>query len=216
MSQRIGIYGGTFDPVHLGHIHAAMTVYNSLSLDKLSLVPAHITVHRDQPHATSEQRLAMLNLACEGKSGLTIDTQEIKREQPSYSLHTVTDYRDRYPEACLFFVLGTDALAQFHTWYRWQEILDKVNLIVLARPGHPLQMDTTVEDHFKARFITDLAEFRLSQQGLVFVVNDAMLPISATGIRQRLQEGKEMKHYLAPKVYQYIQQHQLYAKDLLE
>jgi nicotinate-nucleotide adenylyltransferase len=216
MKQRIGVFGGTFDPVHRGHIHASRKIVAELELEQLNLVPAYQPVHRDSPAASSAQRLEMLNLAIQNEAGLAVDAREINREGPSYSLLTLLEYRELYPDACLYFILGSDAVSQFDSWYRWQEFLDVVNLVILPRPGFELVLPGMVEKIFRSKWQEDITQFKHSQAGQVYLSKEAMLTQSATDIRKILANTRSAHEMLSKSVHEYILEHKLYSKDLIE
>lgn len=210
VTLKIGIFGGTFDPIHLGHVHAAKTVQSELGLDQMNLVPSFIPVHRDKPQATSEQRLAMIEMAVEGQLQCFVDNREIERQGDSYSLLTVKEYREQYPEANLYFILGSDAMCQFNTWYHWQEILDYVNLIVLKRPGHELVLNEELTLFFSDKTADTASDISHSSHGLMYISSEAMMLFSATEVRTALSEGQVVGNMLSENVVSYIQNHQLY------
>ena len=215
MTKRVGIFGGTFDPVHLGHIHAARAVAHEFSLDHIYLVPAHQPVHRDNPGATSEQRMQMINLAIADDESLLVDGRELQRGGPSYSLLTVQEYREEYPADQLFFLLGTDAFNGLTSWYHWQEIFDFVNFIVMGRPDIQLATDVEAASFLNHR-LSDRPVSSDQVAGHIFISKKAMLTNSATEVRQAIAANLPLSGLLNKKVASFIKEHNIYRKDLLK
>jgi len=135
--QSIGILGGSFDPVHKGHIGIAKAAIKQLKLDQLRFLPCHIPPHKTQLKSTSAQRIAMLELAIGRKPYMHIDTREMRRTEPSYTLKTLQSFRQEFGSACqLNFIMGWDSWQSFHTWYHWQSFLPLANLVIINRPGY--------------------------------------------------------------------------------
>lgn len=140
----IGVFGGSFDPVHYGHLHNARAIKQELGLDKLLLVPCKTPVHKQGLHFSTEQRLHMLALAVQTFSDLSIDTQEISRQAPSYTIDTLKQIKQKYPQKKIFFIMGSDSFISLHTWKDYQQLSQYAQLVVLPRKGDKVQSDTTV------------------------------------------------------------------------
>jgi len=216
VAQRIGILGGTFDPVHLGHLHAAKNMLHEMKLDKLFLMPSFLPVHRDVPAVSSEQRLAMLSLASKEERKITVDGRELARKGPSFSIFSVEELRAENPDANLYFILGSDAMSQFHSWHRWQEFLDYVNLVVLPRPKSCLTLAQEVSDYFAVKETKDIAEILARKSGSYYQSTKQMLDISATEVRQALVKDESVEDLLDKNVIAYIREHELYRQDLIQ
>ena len=135
MTRRIGLLGGTFNPVHNGHLRSAVEVRERLALDELRLVPSARPPHRAAPEVTAEQRLAMVQLALAGSDELQVDARELQRSSPSWTVDTLASLRAELgPQAVVFFILGWDAFCGLPGWHRWQELLELAHLVVLQRP----------------------------------------------------------------------------------
>lgn len=137
-TMRIGILGGTFDPIHLGHIQPAKQVIKKYKLDKLLIIPAHKPPHKASTNATTEQRVKMVELVCDQENSFILDTREIERSTLSYTVDTIKELKIDYPTSQLFFIMGMDSLLNFTQWYMWESILQSCNLIVNTRPGYEL------------------------------------------------------------------------------
>src|SRR3990167_8466433 len=131
----IGIYGGSFDPIHNGHLRAALETCEQLQLQKILFIPCYHHAFNKCLHASSEQRLAMLQLAIQGNSLFTVDDREINQPSTSYTIDTLISLHKEYPKQKFALIIGTDAFLQFHQWHRWREILHYANIIILHRPG---------------------------------------------------------------------------------
>lgn len=203
----IGLYGGTFDPVHVGHLHAASTVKRALDLTEVRLVLAARPGHRGAPAGEAAHRWQMLCLACAEQSGLVADDMELKRPGHSYTIDTVTAIRRQESDAVPCWILGQDAFATLPIWHRWQELLDVCNLVVIERPGdvraEPPAVRQLCADH-------EVREFEPARIGQIYRLRAAMLEVSATQIRRKIAAGESVEDLLAPPVYTYIRQHSLY------
>lgn len=136
--RRIGVLGGTFDPVHVGHLRPAYDVCSALALDEVRLVPCHQTPHRPQPARPSALRAEMVELAVADMPGFVVDQREMQHDAPSYTYDTLRSMREEDPGASLYFMLGVDSLNGFDGWYRWQDIPTLAHLVLMRRPGYEL------------------------------------------------------------------------------
>jgi nicotinate-nucleotide adenylyltransferase len=193
--KRIGLLGGSFDPVHVAHIALAQTALQALGLAEVQLIPAANPWQRAALHATGRQRLDMLELAIAGHAGLAVNPIEIERGGATYTLDTL---RALPGGARYVWLLGADQLANFCTWRNWQDIASLVDLAVATRPGTPLAAPPELARH--------LGALGRELQELPF----APMPVSASDIRQRLARGASTEGLLAPPVAAYIAAHHLY------
>ncbi len=206
MSTALGILGGTFDPVHHGHLRLAIEVLERLGLDEVRLLPTATTNLRDTPTASPAQRLAMLESAL--VPGLVADDREIRRGGRSYTIDTLIEMRQELPQASFYFVLGADAWNALPRWHRWQELLDYANLVIATRPGVTL---ADIPELAAARCET-LAEFRAARAGRVLVLPIPRLPISSTDIRARLHAGHRVDYFTPAAVVALIDREGLYRE----
>lgn len=149
--MRIGLMGGTFDPVHYGHLKPAAEVKARLELDKLWLLPNHIPPHKAKATASSEQRLAMLKLACDEFPDMDICDIELKRNSPSYSVATLEALQQAFPGAEFQFIMGTDSLLSLPSWHQWQRLFSLCNLVVCRRPDWHLPKDAEIQTELAQR-----------------------------------------------------------------
>ncbi len=205
------VYGGTFDPVHSGHLKVARQLLSLFEGSQISLVPCRHPVHRAQPTATAEDRMQMLQLAIARESSIAIDTCELERDGPSYAVDTLRHYRDRLGESApLGFVMGMDSWQTLPTWHHWRQLRDYAHLIIVSRPGYPHTMKGELQD-FAAGRITDKAEDLLTTAaGCIYFAELQESDVSATQLRQALGEGKTTAGLLPSGVAEYINTHQLY------
>ncbi len=204
MSQAIGILGGTFDPVHHGHLRLAVEVRERLGLSEVRLLPTALTNLRDAASASPAQRLAMLEAAlC---PGLRADDREIRRGGRSYTIDTLIALRAEYPAASLCFVLGADAWNALPRWHRWTELLDYAHLVIATRPG----AEPDEIPQLAAAQTEDPAALHASPAGRVLVLPIPRLPISSTDLRARLREGKGIDYFTPPAVVEFIAREGLY------
>ena len=205
------IFGGTFDPVHNGHLRMATEVAELLACDQVKLIPAGIPPHKAADQVAAHHRLAMLKLAVEGDDKLTVDDCELTRQGPSYSIDTVINMRATLgADTALSLCMGIDVFNQLHTWHRWQELTDYVNVIVMTRPGFNLPKDGKVFDWWHKRIAHDVGELFAAKKGRVMSVELTPLDISSSVLRRCIGEKKSVR-YLVPKAVQkHIEQHQLY------
>ncbi|WP_461517017.1 nicotinate-nucleotide adenylyltransferase [Porticoccus sp.] len=207
----IGLFGGTFDPVHIGHLRTALELKNALHLAEMRLVPSAHPPHRAQPEASAEHRLAMLTCGVDAEPGLIVDERELRREGPSYTLDTLAEIRAEIgPYAPLCLCIGMDSLVNLNQWHRWQELVDYAHIVAAARPGWHLPKSGEVLEFVHRHRAHDVAELKATPTGKVLIVEMTLLPISATGIRQALQRGESIRYLVPDGVIDYINQNQLY------
>lgn len=209
----IGVFGGTFDPVHFGHLRSALELLEQLSLQHILLIPSAVPPHRDVPYATAEQRLAMLRLAVEGQPGLLVDEREIRRTGSSYMIDTLDSLRAELGETPLCLILGVDAFLGLPGWHKWQKLLELAHIVVAHRPGWQLdksRMPQILQQAVQGRWVTDGQALCSKPAGSVLLQGVTQLDISATEIRERIAEGKSANYLLPAQVWQYIQKQDLY------
>jgi nicotinate-nucleotide adenylyltransferase len=209
----IGILGGTFDPIHFGHLRPALDMQQALGFEELRLLPCRQPPHRDQPHAAPEQRLTMLQLATLGEAGLSIDERELHRDGPSYMVDTLLSLRAELgDDSCLALLIGMDALHGLDRWQRWRELVDLCHLVVATRPGWSAPQQGAVADLVRERQVADAALLRALPAGKLMFCPVTALDISASRIRALVADGKSARYLLPDAVLEYIQMTGLYQK----
>jgi len=194
----IGIFGGTFDPVHLGHLRTALDVFEALGLEELRFVPLGQAVHREPPRFSAELRLEMLEAAVADQPGFVVDRREIDSTEPSWTVTTLASLRAELgDEVPLCLLLGRDAFAAFHTWREPERILGMAHLVVMERPGETLYLETPLEALVEGRITAMREELVRAQAGRILFQPVTQLDISATDIRARLEAGRSVR-WLVP------------------
>ena len=201
----IAFLGGTFDPVHNGHLHAARVASRVLSCPVRLVLSAH-PPHRPQPAASPRRRWALLERACAAEANLDADDRELQRGGPSYTVDTLEALRSRHGDDPLAWIIGTDAFNEIQTWRRWRKVLDFGHLLVLPRPG--AQLDGPALKFYHEHRCRDLER---RPAGGLRLLDEAMLPVSASAVRALIANGEDASHLLPDGVYAYIRQHGLYA-----
>ncbi|WP_380184419.1 nicotinate-nucleotide adenylyltransferase [Kalamiella sp. sgz302252] len=215
MSEQVklqALFGGTFDPVHYGHLRPAEALAAHLGLQKITLLPNNVPPHRPQPEASPAERVKMLALAIAGNPLFDIDQRELRRQTPSWTIDTLIELRkERGAKQPLGFIIGQDSLLTLHKWHRWQELLDYCHLLVCKRPGYAEQMETPEQQSWLDRHQTKVIS-HLHQQpaGLVYLADTLLLPVSATAIRERRHAGLSCEGMLPDEVIKWMDKQQLY------
>ena len=214
----VAILGGTFDPVHYGHLRLASEVRDALGLPEVRLVPAGDPPHRGAPEVSAADRVAMLELALPEFPGLTVDTREIRRQGKSYTVLTLEELRSERPRAPLLLLLGADAFRGLATWHQWQRLFDLAHLVVAPRPGTVPAADLppALEGEWRQRHTEDPSALRSRLAGSIYVQSISAQPISSTTIRAALARepdgGPALAGLLPAAVLAYIRSKHLYRK----
>lgn len=211
MAKRIGILGGTFDPVHIGHLRAALEALELMGLDEMRLLPNARPPHRGAPSVQPAQRLEMVRLAVKDVPGLAVDDRELRREGASYSIDTLESLRGELAaDDQLFLLLGWDAFCGLPSWHRWQALLEHCHILVLQRPDDDSEAPQELQDLLAARSVGDPARLQTPAGNIGFIWQTP-LAISATAIREHLAQGRSVRFLVPDSVLGYIQTHRLYA-----
>lgn len=212
----LGILGGTFDPVHYGHLRLAQEVGNKIKLEHVHLVPSGTPPHRGAPGATALERLAMVRLAISENPLFAADDREVKRNGPGYSVDTLAEIRGEIGTSrplCL--LLGADAFLELATWSRWHALFDLAHIVVAHRPGYPVdtwqeRMPQPLAREYSARLMQQPLAVHLAPAGGIVVTQITALNISATLIRDAVRAGASPRYLLPDTVLDYIQTNRLY------
>lgn len=196
---KIGLFGGSFNPIHNGHINLAVSVKNALKLDKVIFIPSGTAPHKSSnEYASAEDRLEMCRLALEDYSDFEMSDYEIRRQGKSYTVYTVRHFKQLYPYDELVLMVGSDMLLTFDQWYEYREILEKVSLAAISRYGSDLNE------------LYKMSE-KLGLYGKIIVVNASAITISSTKIRKMIKNNEDLSCYLNGKVVKYIMLKNLYS-----
>jgi len=210
----IACYGGTFDPVHNGHLQAAEEVFERAHCREVRLIPCHVPPHRGTPMAPAAARRAMLELALAGSVRLRVDARELARVGPSYTIDTLVSLREEVgDEVALGWVIGADAVAELGTWRNWRRLPELAHLLLLDRPGYVLPQRGPVARLLAPRLTTDVSDLHARPAGRVWCVGQTPLAVSATAVREALAAGRSVAHLLPLPVWAYIKQQRLYGYD---
>jgi nicotinate-nucleotide adenylyltransferase len=213
----IGILGGTFDPIHYGHLRLAEELGESLRLEEVRFFPSGTPPHRSAPAVTADHRLAMTRLAAAGNARFTVDDRELRRAGPGYTFDTLKELRADLGDARpLALLLGADAFLEFATWHRWREIFGLAHVAVAHRPGFPVErwaerMPEPLAREYSGRRMQQPLAIHLSPAGGIVIVPFTALEISATAIRDMLHAGVSPRYLLPGAVLDYIRSHGLYS-----
>jgi len=209
--RAVGILGGTFDPIHFGHLRLALELFQAFDLDHIRIIPCYQPVHRKQPIASPEDRMAMTRRAVASESALKADETEIKRKEPSYTIDTLLDFRKKAPQVPFCILIGIDAFLGFTSWHRWQDILDNAHLIVAHRPNYHLPHTGIVAKLLRERHSDDATIIHKKIHGCILLHPITSLEISATDIRKQIAMGKNPRYLLPDNVYEYIKKRGTYS-----
>ncbi len=203
----IGIFGGTFDPVHHGHLRAALEVKEIFALQQVRLIPCAQPAHRKNPLSSPEARLQMLKLAIESQPDLDMDRREIDREGISYMVDTLSSMRIEYSDIPLLLFIGTDAFEGLTGWHQWQKLFELGHIVVITRPGYEKPV---LSDFFSARLSTDKSSLQNDKAGRLYFQTVTQLEISATAIRKMFKSGHNPGYLLPDNVIDFIKRNKLY------
>lgn len=207
----IGIYGGTFDPVHYGHLRTALEVAEALALDELRFVPCQIPPHRGTPGASAPQRLRMLRAALAGsESGLRIDTRELERPGPSYMADTLESLRTELGDTPLDLILGMDAFLGLTRWHRWETLFELAHIVVMQRPGYRPEWNPELQQKVAGRMTEQPESLRDSRSGRVCFLTVTQLEIAASRIRQVIASRRSARYLTPDAVLAVIREENLY------
>lgn len=204
----IGVLGGTFDPIHYGHLRPALDVQQQLNLTRIHFIPCYQPVHRGTPQASSAQRAQMVKLALADYPQCVFDSTELDRQGPSYMVDTLASLKQRLPQAGLVLIMGMDAFAKFMHWHQWQTILTLANIAVMHRPGELMPQEGALAGLLTAHQVTHLSK----PAGQIVEVAVTQLDLSATQIRDLIQFNKPIDQLVPKAVHDFIETNRLYQK----
>lgn len=206
----IGILGGSFDPIHYGHLHISQAVYQQLHLQEVRFLPCKNPVIDKKVIATEQQRLAMLKLALQPFPYFSIDERELHRATPSYMIETLASLRLEEGNISLGLILGVDNLTSLDHWHQWKSLINYAHLLIVPRPGHTKTYSKEVDTFVKKYQIQDSALLSQQPSGFLYMTDVKVLPISSTFIRKAIARGDPPVGSLPPTVLDYILEQKLY------
>jgi nicotinate-nucleotide adenylyltransferase len=208
--QLIGILGGTFDPIHNGHLHVATSVLKELPLDQIRLLPCYQPAFQKIPSASPEHRLIMTKLACDSLPKISVDEHEIHRQGSSFMIDTLRTLKKEQPDDYFCLIIGQDALASFDQWHEWEQILNYCHLIVVNRPINTTEINSGLQSFIIQHKTDDFSALLNSHSGKIFFCEIPALDISATRIRTQLKQHQNVENTIPHAVIDYILKHHLY------
>ena len=210
--QPIGLFGGTFDPIHYGHLRTAFELWQELRLTEVRFLPTGNPPHREQPLASAELRLQMVQAAVAGQSAFVVDDREVRRTGVSYSVETLTELRTEYPNRSLCLLLGMDAFLGLPEWHRWRELLGLAHIVVAHRPGWKAPTMGPLGEVMVDHGTGAIRELHEKPAGCVYVHAVTQLEISSTELRQLIVAGRDPRYLVPEEVREIILDTRCYAR----
>jgi nicotinate-nucleotide adenylyltransferase len=207
----IGIFGGTFDPVHYGHIKPVLNIKKALSLSSLRFIPNRIPPHREAPWLSTDQRLALLQSALRDYSNVVIDERELERDGPSYMVDTLASLRDDFPDESLCLIIGMDAFMGITSWFEWKQLFDLCHLVVTTRPGFDKselidQVDSNNYQFLTTRMVGPGTALTPNETGEILLQSVPQLDISSTEIRANWLKDEIVRQWMPEAAYQKLRE----------
>lgn len=216
-AKLVGVFGGSFDPIHFGHIKPNLELIEECSLDHIRLVPCKVSPEKERVYAATRHRWSMLSTVADNVAQFVADPIEIERSTPSYSYETLRMLRDSGCSKTRFaWILGMDAFLSFPQWYRASEILEIAHLIVLQRPGFFPPASGAAKVLMDKHGCRDVRELASSEAGSIYFAKTRLFDVSSTAIREMIRAGEPVKYLLPGSVWSYIQRNNLYSNEDLE
>jgi len=215
LNANIGVFGGSFDPIHLGHIQSATHVANELSLAKVLLIPAYISPHKTSkalaPQASPKQRSNMVNQVCLDNCLFRLDERELVRGGHSFTLDTLKELKLTYSKNTLYLIIGMDSLLTFDRWHGYRDILTLCHVVVNTRPNYSLeQLNPVLRALVKTHQEINIASLKKSSAGKIYFTQPKLVNISSSEIRHQLKQQKNCQQYLQPEIQEFINKNKLY------
>ncbi len=208
--KAIGILGGTFDPIHFGHLRLALELYDTLNLERVHILPCFQPVHRKQPAASPEHRLAMVRCAIQQEPAFVADTTEIDRGGPSYMIDTLLTLKQKLGKQPICLLLGIDAFLGFTSWHRYESILENAHIVIAHRPQYALPYTGVIADLLNKHLQDDINLIHTRESGVILLRPLTPLEISASDIRKQIAMGRNPRYLLPNAVFNYLKQQRIY------
>ncbi|MDN5935037.1 MAG: nicotinate-nucleotide adenylyltransferase [Nitrosospira sp.] len=215
----VGIFGGTFDPIHYGHLRVAEEIAETISMREMRFVPTGIPRLRQSPAASLQHRVAMVRAAIRGNSRFILDEREIRRGGVSYSVESLRELkRELGADVILCFIIGADAFMKLAEWHSWRDLFGLCHFIIVARPGHASTIDRDalpweLAEECAPRWVSAEDSLKRASNGLIFVAPTTLLDISATAIRARIAAGSSIRYLIPDAARDYIAANHLYSGE---
>jgi nicotinate-nucleotide adenylyltransferase len=209
----MGIFGGTFDPIHYGHLRTAFEMLQALRFDEVRFMPCRNPPHRGTPHADAALRLEMVRVATEGQHGFVVDDRELRREGLSYSVDTLATLRNEFPLRPLALMIGMDAFLDLPKWYQWRQILQLAHIVVAHRPGWRAPDMGPLGDLLADRGTHRIGDLHQAKSGHIFIHDVTQLEISSTEIRDLVAAGRDPRFLMPDTVRDVIERSACYAEQ---
>ena len=207
----LGIFGGTFDPVHFGHIKLTLALLEHFDFEQIRFIPCQQPPHKQAVCVDAAHRWQMLNLVTHSSPKLVVDDRELKRSGPSYMIDTLKEFREETRAACaLVLILGVDAFLNFCTWHKYDEILSICHIMLLRRPGYRLAGQGCEYGLYREHGTDEIMAVCQASGGYIYLSDEEEIEISSTAIRQCIAEGRQPRYLLPGNVWDYIRRHDLY------
>jgi nicotinate-nucleotide adenylyltransferase len=207
----MGIFGGTFDPIHFGHLRTAFEMLQALRFDEVRFMPCGSPPHRDAPVASAELRLEMVRVATAGQDGFSVDDRELHREGPSYSVDTLAALRSEFPQRPVALIIGMDAFLSLPKWYQWRDILQLAHIVVAHRPGWRAPDIGPLGELLADCGTHRIGEIHKARSGHIYIHDVTQLEISSSDIRELVAAGRDPRFLMPDAVREVIEQSGCYA-----
>lgn len=207
----MGVFGGTFDPIHYGHLRTAFEVLQALQFSEVRFMPCGTPPHRGVPVASPEVRLEMVRAATEGQHGFVVDDRELLRDGPSYSVDTLAALRNEFPLRPIALIIGMDAFLGLPKWYHWQEILQLAHIVVAHRPGWKAPDIGPLGELLAERGTHRIGDLHQARSGHIYILDVTQLEISSTDIRDIVSAGRDPRFLMPDAVRDFIRASGCYA-----
>jgi nicotinate-nucleotide adenylyltransferase len=207
----MGVFGGTFDPIHFGHLRTAFEMLQALRFDEVRFMPCGSPPHRDSPIADAELRLQMVKVATAGQHGFVVDDRELHRAGPSYSVDTLAALRDEFPQRPIALMIGMDAFLGLPKWYHWREILELAHVVVAHRPGWRAPDMGPLGELLAERGTHRIDDTHQAKSGHIYIHDVTQLEISSSEIRELVAAGRKPRFLTPDAVLDVIEQSGCYA-----
>ena len=211
MAEPIALFGGTFDPIHFGHLRTAFELLQALKLAQVRFLPTGDPPHREAPLANAQLRLEMVRAAVVGQPGFAVDDREIRRQGVSYTVDTLTELRQENPQRSLCMLLGMDAFLGMPTWHRWREIFRLCHVVVAHRPGWKAPITGPRGEEMVDRGTGSVRDLHTSAAGRIYVHGVTQLEIASTDLRALIMSGRDLRYLVPDAVRDLIQRSGCYA-----